>query len=408
MVVRYGATHGGVGWIARNHRRVAFACLGVLLLTVALLPTLRFLAQRQPLPPARAPPPGGQPAVALPVRIRAAAAAAAAARSAGLAPAAPQPAPADLHWHVFRSPYAPPFRIALPDPASDHNTRVILSDAYEEPLGDVFRVLLSGRCRGGAARVLDIGANLGVFAAASAAFGCTVTAVEAQSRLVPYLQQTAAANTATWVSGAALEVLNAAVYDAPGSLTIAYYNASRAGWLSAAMDAEAIRTCGTTLGCTLETVPVVTTAQLVDRDHVLVKIDVDGPEAVIAKALLPALRSHAVESILIEVCPGSWHDMISRREGLAVLRALMSEFSYDLLILNQIEFSAYPRSFLDQLQRLEGVFRPRAYVVPERLLDELFDDSTTTINCKNVVFTNLASLVSRFAEAGGLLVAPPL
>ena len=197
-----------------------------------------------------------------------------------------------------------------------------------------------------------------------------------------------------------------AVYDTPGTLSIAYYDAQRSGWLSMAMDQESLRTCSSTPGCKLETVPVVTTEQLISRDFILVKIDVDGPEAVITKALLPALRKYHVESILIEVCPEGWRDMISRKEGLAILKQLMTEFSYDLIILNQIDFGSYKPGFLSRLARLEGIFRPMAYAVPLDLLDELFDDQTTAINCKNVVFTNLQELLKRFKSTGGVLVPP--
>ena len=311
---------------------------------------------------------------------------------------------ADIHWHTFSGAFNVPFKIALPDPASDHNTRVILTNVYEDALGDVFRVLLAGRCTQHTP-VLDIGANLGIFTATSAAFGCPVVSVEAQTRLVPYIQHTVAANAPAW-RDARVEVLNVAVYDAPGSLSIAYYDATRSGWLSMAMDKESLSTCSATPGCRLETVPVVTTAQLVTRDFALVKIDVDGPEAVITKALLPALRMHHVESILIEVCPEGWRDMIPRAEGVGVLRQLMDEFNYDLIILNQIDFGSYKSGFLSRLARLEGVFRPRAYVVPPALLDELFEDSTTAINCKNVVFTSVRDLLQRFESAGGLLVPP--
>jgi FkbM family methyltransferase len=308
----------------------------------------------------------------------------------------------DFTWHVFAASYNVPFKIALPNPASDHNARVILSNVYEEVLGDVFRVFLAGRCTRDV-HVLDIGANLGIFSATSAAFACSVTAVEAQSRLVPYLQQTVAANQVAW-GDVTVVVLNIAVYDKPGTLSIAYYNASRSR--SMAMDAESIRTCPSAADCKLETVPVVKTEELITRDNLLVKISVDGPEAVITKALLPALRKHRVESILIDVCPSGWHEMISKSEGLGVLRSLMEDFGYDLIILNQADFGSYKKGFLDRLHRIEGVFRPRAYVVPPTLLDELFDDKTTYVNCKNVVFTDLALLMSRFAQAGGILVPP--
>jgi len=311
-----------------------------------------------------------------------------------------------VHWHTFSGVFNVPFRIALPDPASDHNTRVILTNVYEDALGDVFRVLLAGRCTTSTS-VLDIGANLGIFTATSAAYGCSVVAVEAQTRLVPYIEQTVAANSNDWV-GVRVDILNVAVYDAPGSLSIAYYDAQRSGWLSMAMDQESLRTCSSTPGCKLETVPVVTTAQLISRDFILVKIDVDGPEAVITKALLPALRKYHVESILIEVCPEGWRDMISRTEGLGVLRQLMDEFSYDLIILNQIDFGSYKPGFLARLARIEGIFRPFAYVVPIDLLAELFDDQTTTINCKNVVFTNLQELMKRFKGTGGSLLPPDI
>jgi FkbM family methyltransferase len=308
--------------------------------------------------------------------------------------------PVPLFWHTFRGTFNPPFRIALPDPATDHNTRVIMTNVYEDALGDVFRVMLAGRCGSASqnAKVLDIGANLGIFMATSAAFGCSVDAVEAQTRLVPYLRETVAANK--WEGQ--VKVFNLAVYDAPGELRIAYYDARQSGWLSMSMDAESLSSCSSTPGCSLETVPVVRTDTLVTQDYLLIKIDVDGPEAVIAKALLPALSRHHVESVLIEVCPPGWKSMIARSDGLAVLHQIAS-LGYDILLLNQVDFSSYKPEFIARLRRLEGVFRPKAFIVPLSLLYELFADDTTAINCKNIVFTKLDLLLQRFASAGAVL-----
>lgn len=303
-----------------------------------------------------------------------------------------------VFWHNFSGTYNTPFLMALPDPKSDHNTQVIMQDVYEDALGDVFRVMLSGRCTPDA-HVLDIGSNLGIFTGTSAAFGCRVTAVEAQTRLVPYIRDTVRANG--WDER--VTVLNVAAYDAPGNLRIAYYDARAHGWLSMAMDAASLAACPSTPGCAIETVPVVRADTLIVREHLLIKIDVDGPEAVITRALLPALRKFRAESILIEVCPTSWGSMISRADGLAALEVLMLELQFDLVILNQINFEAYKPDFLARCKLIEGVFRPRAYAVPPSMLRELFDDSTTAVNCKNVVFTNLHALMLRFATAGGTL-----
>ena len=302
-------------------------------------------------------------------------------------------------WHTFESSFNPgaPFLIALPDPQRDHNTRVILGNWYEDALGDVFRVVLQGRCSP-AARVLDIGSNLAIFAAASAAFGCSVLAVEAQSRLVPYINATITANG--W--GATMEVRNLAVYDAPGELAIAYYTplSNASGWLSMAMDAQSIATCGPP-DCEVESVPVVEAHTLISGDTLLVKIDVDGPEARIAKSLFPALASHAIENILIEICPTFWRD-ISRSEGLDILRRLPVEFGYDVVLLDQISFDTYKPGFLERCRLIEHAFKPKAYAMPASMFDELFDDATTTVNCKNVLFTkNLVGLVAR--QPGGVI-----
>jgi FkbM family methyltransferase len=301
------------------------------------------------------------------------------------------------HW--FEPPFAPAFYLALPDPRSDHNTRVILTNHYEDPLGDAFRVVLEGRCLPGTV-VVDIGANLGVFSAASAAFGCSVLAVEAQTRLIPYVRDTVVLNH--WHDRIA--VRNVAVFDKPGELRIAYYDpltSKTSGWLSMAMDEKAIEECPNKLGCTVEVVQVVETHTLVTGDTELVKIDVDGPEAVILKALLPALSKYTVGSILVEVCPPGWKSHISKEDGMAVLRRVMEEFRYDLVVLDQIEFTAYKPGFLERCTLIENVFRPKAYAVPLSMLDELFDDATAAVNCKNVVFTHLDELLASYKEHAG-------
>ena len=323
--------------------------------------------------------------------------------------------PAVHVWHHFTGSFTAGtggFDICLPDPQRDHNTRVILSNWYEDALGDVFRVVLSGRCANGMGRVIDVGSNLGIFSATSAAFGCDVLAIEAQSRLVPYIAATAEANG--WAVGAAtpsigggrLEVRNIGVYDAPGELKIAYYTplSNASGWLSMAMDAESLAACPSTPGCAVEAVQVVEASTLVTGDTVLVKVDVDGPEARIVKSLLPALAAHAVDNVMVEACPQFWRD-IPRDEGLRILRTLPAELGYDVVLLDQIAFTEYKPGFLERCALIEGVFRPRAYHMPSAMFDELFADGTTTVNCKNVLFTReLGALVAR--QPGGM-VHPP-
>lgn len=336
-------------------------------------------------------------------------------------------------WHRFTGSFTAGtagFDICLPDPQRDHNTRVILSNWYEDALGDVFRVVLSGRCSRGTGKVIDIGSNLGIFSATSAAFGCDVLAVEAQSRLVPFIAATAQANgwaeaphggrlpggavgsTAPLAAAAAgafgggrLEVRNVGVYDVPGALSIAYYTplTNASGWLSMAMDKESLAACPTTPGCSVETVAVVEASSLVEGDTVLVKVDVDGPEARIVKSLLPALSAHAVDNVMVEACPQFWRD-IPRDEGLGILRRL-PELGYDVVLLDQIAFTEYKPGFLDRCALIEGVFRPKAYHMPAAMFDELFEDGTTSVNCKNVLFTKqLHELVARFP--GGIMHPP--
>jgi FkbM family methyltransferase len=200
--------------------------------------------------------------------------------------------------HNFKSTFSPSFRIALADPQRDHNSRAILTDWYEDVLGDVFRVILQGRCDvGGRTRsVLDIGANLAIFTAASAAWGCRVTAVEAQTRLVPYIAETVRING--WSDR--VSVRNVAVYDVPGSLRIAYFTpqSNASGWLSMAIDSVSLANCGATAGCAIEEVPVVMAHSLIHEDTALVKIDVDGPEMRVLRSLLPALDLYSVEALL--------------------------------------------------------------------------------------------------------------
>ena len=267
------------------------------------------------------------------------------------------------------------------------------------------------RCRANST-VVDIGANLGVFTAASAAWGCRVVAVEAQSRLMPYLAQTARANG--WLGGAAaarVHLHNAAVFDVPGVLRIAYHTplTNASGWLSMAMDAASLRACPTTPGCAIEEVPVVPAADLVPPGTVLVKIDVDGPEARVVRSLFPALADarDRPEGVLVEMCPGNWAGHVDRREGMAVFARLLDEFRYEVVLLDQIDVTTYKPGFLERCRKMVGVFRPVAFAMPRALLDELFDDGTTPINCKNVLFLqNVSALVARFAGAGGALLPP--
>ena len=315
-------------------------------------------------------------------------------------------------WHTFEGSFnkGAPFTIALPDPQRDHNTRVIRTNWYEDALGDAFRVVLSQRCTS-ADYVIDIGANLGIFSATSAAFGCSVLAVEAQTRHVPFIRATAAANGWGGGPGDRMEVRAVAVYDKPGALRIAYHTpaANASGWLSMAMDEQSLAECPSQPGCAIESVPVVEGHTLITRDTLLLKIDVDGPEARIVKSVLPALATHTVENILMEICPPFWRD-ISRQDGMDILRQLPFAHGYEVVLLDQISFDAYKPGFLERCRFIDGVFRPKAYAMPAAMFDELFDDTTTSVNCKNVLFTlDLTKLVNRWP--GGVVlepVAPPV
>lgn len=314
------------------------------------------------------------------------------------------PTPPSVTWHRFAASFNLPFDIALPPPEGDSNARVIMKNVYEDSLGDVFRVMLEGRCDptdpAATVQVLDIGANLGIFAATSAGYGCKVMAVEAQSRLMPYMALTAARNG--WEGR--MQLRNLGVYDRQGELKFAYHSPAKGSqikWMAMTMDAASVAECPRTPGCDLDVVPVVPTAELLTGDTLLVKIDVDGPEAVITKALLPALTKHKVESVLVEVCPPGWKSMMARDEGIAIFKSLVTgPYGYDLVVLDQINFEAYKPGFLERCRLIEGVFRPRAYVVPESMVEELWDDGTTAINCKNVVFTHVDKLMARYAAAG--------
>ncbi len=293
--------------------------------------------------------------------------------------------PRVTHWHRFMGSYNEPFWIALPDPAGDHNARVIMSNSYEEALGDVFRVLLAGGGCASGERVVDIGANLGIFAATAAAFGCRVAAVEAQSRLTPYLAATALANS--WAAER-LEIVQAAVSNEAGQLNVSFYTPDAKNghtWLDMSMDRVAVRACLAESGCQIETVPLIPAQGLVAKDVVLIKIDVDGAEALIADGL--ARAAHAVPNVLVEICPPMWRSLVTRAAGVAIFEHLVARFDYEIVLLNQVEFAAYKPGFLARCRRVWGVFRPHAYVMPREMLAELLEDATAKINCKNVLFT---------------------
>jgi FkbM family methyltransferase len=305
-------------------------------------------------------------------------------------------------WHTFRGTFNRPFEIALPDPASDHNTRVILQNVYEDALGETFRVALAGRCAANGPGVLDIGANVGIFSATAAAYGCDVLSVEVQARLIPYLAETARANGWTEGRSAAghpvMRIRNVGVWDSPGELKVAVYDPTKSShtiWLAAAMDDESIASCPNVPGCQIETVPVVESSTLVTGDLLLIKIDVDGPEATILRALLPSLRIHHVESIVVEFCPSNWPVTLERSSAVHIIHQLVTDpaFAYDLVLLNQVGFEFYKPGFLDRCDRVDGAWAPYAFIVPDSNIDELFEDGTAAINCKNILLTKSVQLV---------------
>jgi FkbM family methyltransferase len=295
-----------------------------------------------------------------------------------------------IWWHKYESRYSNPFQIALPNPLFDSNIRNIMSNAYEVSLGDVYRVLLQDTCNSKMA-VLDIGANVGVFAGTAASYGCSVSLIEAQARFFPYLEATKRANKwGTRSTSVQFDLHNVAVGEVAGELDFAMYDGLEnvnGSWSSMIITEEAIKTCPTYFQkCRVGKIKQVSGFEIVKQDFKLIKLDVDGPEPFIMRSMMKALSKYSVDNFLVELCPLNWRTLIDINEGVEIFAQLVDEHQYDVVLLNQPSFSDFSPAFLAKCERTTVLF-PEAYIMPRQYFRELVSEGITTINCKNVLFT---------------------
>jgi FkbM family methyltransferase len=177
--------------------------------------------------------------------------------------------------------------------------------------------LLSSGCRSGRAGVfVDIGANEGYYGLLSAALGCTVVAFEPQ----PGCQGRIAAAIARNAFASRMKLIGRAVSPPPSRLV----GVPSSGCAMVATSSNAAARRGQTMVETTTLADVLTSGEHVS----LVKVDTEGAELHVLRALLPDLRR--IHNLVVETSPGWWTQRfnLSRAEGVELYASLFSEHGF--------------------------------------------------------------------------------
>lgn len=211
---------------------------------------------------------------------------------------------------------------------------------------------LKVKCSSEQSLAIDLGANIGFFTAIIASLGCNVISLEPQTPLVRFLRATIEVNG--WHKMVSLQ--NAAAGAEVGTLRL-----HKLWVLGGAHKQRWNRTM---------IAPVIPMRHLVHRDIAFLKIDVDGPDALLLRALLPLLETHNVWNVIVELNMRSWPTAsnISVEEGVQ----LVSEFyrlGYSLYLVCRQEFPSYHVDVLQQLGEVRNWNHfTHAYHIPKAQL----------------------------------------
>jgi FkbM family methyltransferase len=190
---------------------------------------------------------------------------------------------------------------------------------------------LEGQCMrsGHPELVIDIGANVGFYSLAAASAGCRVVAVEPQPALARFFRASVIANG--WESR--ITVKNAAAGEVPGKLNLTRL------WVPGVVQK----------GNASIVASVVPLKALLTSDVLLLKLDVDGPDGLLLRALVPLLKNLNVWNLILELNADLWPEFgLSQRDGTALLERI-ADLGYDFYLTFEEQFQYYPREILEKL-----------------------------------------------------------
>eukprot|EP01137_Pigoraptor_chileana_P009922 Opistho-2@58861 len=204
---------------------------------------------------------------------------------------------------------------------------------------------------------IDLGSNIGQFASFLRAMQCRVKTVEPQVPLNRFFRGTLDVNK--WADDGSVLVHEGAVGEEPGELKLTHL------WVPGGVKANRWKQ---------EFVaPVIPLRSIITEDVAFLKLDIDGPEAIVFRALLPILKRHSVDNIMAEITylRWPWDFNVTYDAGAETLDKYY-DLGYSVYLTYENEFKIYPPETLSKLQGLRHFhFFDHCYFIPRPHLKEV-------------------------------------
>eukprot|EP01137_Pigoraptor_chileana_P001320 Opistho-2@38790 len=234
---------------------------------------------------------------------------------------------------------------------------------------------LVGKCTpdnpAASALTVDLGANLGEFTSHMRAMGCRVRAVEPQTPLVRFLRASLDVNG--WDSDDSVELFEAAVGETPGTLLLKML------WVPGNVPNKWKKEV---------VAPIVPLYDIITSDVAFLKLDIDGPEVFVFRALLPLLKKGLrVSNIMAEITFGKWPIWfnVSHTEGYRLLDQYY-DHGYKLYLTGAGLFPIYEKRVTSNLILLSPFqYFTAVYEIPRLHLENVL--LMNNVSTKNIYFT---------------------
>lgn len=219
--------------------------------------------------------------------------------------------------------------------------------------------------------VVDVGANIGQFSNFFLAMGCRVFAIEPQRPMQNMIISSAIVNGFS----DRLVLFRGALASQEGSMNIT------APWSPGGRHLNPLK-------AKYISTKTFTLTQVISSHVRFLKIDVDGPEALILPALGDCIRQYEIDNIMAELSVSLWHTFGIPRDKMAEILLHVFDGRYSIYLTASSEFPLYSPDVLRKLTFLEEFhFFTKIYYVPRRFLEEVL--KMNNYSTKNLFFTKV-------------------